>query len=208
MSSRNKKILAVVLAVLILLLLLVRWLTSQQPPEDVTFINTQPDTTAGAGALGTTFGANVERIPVTQVTETARPQPEDPDKPDPMANLRSLALSIAERYGSFSNQGDFENLRELKVFMTDSLAAEVEAYIGEAGARAAVSPAYVGMTTRSLSATIDRFDEAAGTASVTVNTQRQETTGSGTQVFYQELMMDFVRSGEIWQVDSIKWAEE
>jgi hypothetical protein len=207
MSSRNKKILAVVLAVLILLLLLARWLMSQQPPQEVTMVNTQPGPSAPAGVLNTNYSANISRPSVTEVTENARPEVEE-EEVDQMANLRSLASSIAERYGSFSNQGDFENLRELKVFMTDSMAAEVDAYMAEAGAAASASPAYVGMTTRSLKATIDRMDDEAGTASVTVNTQRQETTSSGTRVFYQVVMMDFVRSGEVWQLDSVEWIEE
>ena len=35
--------------------------------------------------------------------------------------LKRLARTFTERYGTFSNQNDFENLEGLKVFMTDKL---------------------------------------------------------------------------------------
>lgn len=206
MSSRNKKILGVIAAVVILLLLLFLWLTSSIAPEEIAVVNTTPGGAADTGILNTGFGANV---PKTVLEKTAPDAPaSDPEKPDSQANLKRLAASFAERYGSFSNQGDFENLKELKVFMTDSMAREVDAYIAEAGARGTATPAYVGMTTRALSSTIDSFNESAGTATVTVNTQRQEVTSAGTRVFYQEIGLDFVRSGEIWEVDSAQWLED
>lgn len=192
--------------VVLLLLLLVVWLSSQTGPEDITMVNTQPDRPADTGLLNTGFGANV---PKTVLEKTGPDAPAaDPEKPDVRANLKRLAASVAERYGSFSNQGDFENLKELRVFMTDSLTREIDAYISEADARGTASPAYVGMTTRALNSTIDSLSESAGTATVTVNTQRQEVTSAGTRVFYQEIEMEFIRSGEIWEVDSMKWLEE
>ncbi|MEA3249556.1 MAG: hypothetical protein U9Q03_04325 [Patescibacteria group bacterium] len=205
MESRNKKILGVVITVIVLfLLLLLVWISTQQTgPGDITITNTAPDRPADTGILNTTFGAGVER-PVLEAIGPAEPT-SDPEAPDPRSNLKRLAHSFAERYGSFSNQGDFENLKELRAFMTDSMVKEVDAYIAEASARGSGTPAYVGMTTRALSSAMERIDEGSGTASIRVNTQRQETTSAGTRVFYQEITIDFIRSGEIWEVDSAEW---
>jgi len=207
MSSRNKKIIGVIVAVVVLLLLLVVvWLSSLQTQESINIVNTQTNTTTGGGALNTSFGAAANRS-VLDATGPVAPTP-TPEKPDVGANLKRLAASFAERYGSFSNQGDFENLKELRVFMTDSMVREVDAYIAEAGSREAAVPDYVGMTTRALNSTVESFNESAGTATVRVNTQRQEVKSSGTRVFYQELVLKFISSGEIWEVDSADWEEE
>lgn len=206
MSSRNKKIIGVIVAVVVLLLLgLVIWLSTQTSPSDITIVNNEPAGTSGNGSFNANFGTAVQR-PVLEATGPVEPEP-DPERPDPRANLRRLAASFAERYGSFSNQGDFENLKELKVFMTDSMAREVDAYIAQAGA-GGPSPEYLGMITKALSSTISMFDEGGGTATVVVNTQRQETTGAGTRVFYQEIQLEFIRSGEVWEVDSAEWLED
>ena len=207
MSSRNKKIIGVIVAVVVLmLLLLVVWLSSLEQLEPINIVNTQTGTENGGGNLNTSFGAAVNRS-VLDATgpEVAAPTPE---KPDVGANLKRLAASFAERYGSFSNQGDFENLKELRVFMTDSMVREVDAYIADAGSSGTATPAYVGMTTRALNSTVESLNESAGTATVRVNTQRQEVKSSGTRVFYQELVLKFIRSGEIWEVDSADWMEE
>lgn len=206
MSSRNKKIIGVVVAVIVLLLLLLLvWLSTQTGPEDITIVNTQTNRPSDTGMLNTGFAANTQR-PVLEATKPVEPKP-DPEKPDPRSNLKRLASSFAERYGSFSNQGDFENLKELKVFMTDDMISEVDAYIAEAGAGAGTA-SYVGTTTVALSSTVTRMNEEAGTATVVVNTQKQEVTSSGTRVYYQEIELGFIRSGEVWEVDSAEWLEE
>lgn len=208
MSSRSKKIIGIIVAVVVLLLLLlVVWLSTQTTPSDITIVNTPSESGQNGGSAN--FGGGFGRDVTTPVLDAVGPAEEEPDpeKPDPRVNVQRLAASFAERYGSFSNQGDFENLKELRVFMTDSMKREVDAYIAEASSATSGSAAYFGTTTRSLSSTITRFNEEGGSATVVVNTQRQEVSSSGTEVYYQEIEIDFILSGEVWEVDSAEWQE-
>jgi hypothetical protein len=126
--------------------------------------------------------------------------------PDPALALRRLASSFAERYGSFSNLGDFENLTDLKVFMSASFAASTDAFVARERAKPTPSE-YRGFTTRALSTEVVSLDDSAGTAVITVKTQRQEftdPTAPGT-VSYQDIRLGFIKEGGTWKVDSATW---
>jgi hypothetical protein len=203
MTSRTKKIIGVIVGVIILLiLLLLLWPLRQQPIPTV--VNNQPTQEGQTGNLNTSGGGAV-KPPVIEATEPSVPEA---DTADPRSNLKSVAAAFAERYGSYSNQGNFENLEELRALMTDSLSAQTETFVEQARASSAAGAAYVGYTTRSIGTTVSGFSEIEGTATVVVNTQRQELTAQGTRVYYQELELKFVREGEIWKVDSAVWAEQ
>ncbi|MFH1047867.1 MAG: hypothetical protein V1738_06200 [Patescibacteria group bacterium] len=205
MSSRTKKVIGVIVAIIVLLLLaLLLWLLSQRPETAPINLGNEPTSqNQPLGSLNTTGGGT------TLINTTEQPSaPVNPEQPDQRANLRSLAAAFAERYGSYSNQGNFENLAELQALMTDSLAADTREFISTARAEATAGAEYVGFTTRALNMKVSGLDEAQGLATVTVNTQREQITSSGTRVYYQELILDFVQVGELWKVNAATWAEE
>jgi len=203
MSSRTKKIIgAIVALILILLLLLLLWLASQQPPE----VTPAPEEQTPPPSQTLTPSPTLQP-PVFESTEPAQPDAEPDEEADPRNNLSRVAAAFAERYGSYSNQGDYENLEELQSLMTESLAAETQAFIdqarsGEAGA------AYVGLTTRALNTNVSSYSEESGAAAVVVKTQREKITAEGSQVYYQDIELDFVLVGESWQVSSASWVED
>ncbi|MBU0625739.1 hypothetical protein KKF05_05370 [Patescibacteria group bacterium] len=203
MSSRTKKV--IVGVVLLILLLLLWWLFGRRPESAP--VNSINDSTKQPTPIGALNATNQLRPPVFEVTEPAQPAP-IPDKPDIRSSLRSLAAAFAERYGSYSNQGNYENLEELQALMTDSLAKETADFIVRSRAADSATAVYVGLTTRSISTTIQGLNEDAGRATVVVNAQREEITTLGNRVFYQELELAFIRIGEIWRVDSAIWAGE
>ena len=191
------------MALAAILLFLFLWLSAgeQQP----TVVNTTgPSANTPAGGLNVPGGT--VRMDVTQATEPVRTS-EEAAAPDVRTNLKRIAAAFAERYGSYSNQGDYRNLEELRSLMTDRLAQETTEFVEKSRAEVVQSPEYTGITTRALVTNVVLFDEEAGTADVTVNTQREEITSAGTRVYYQEINLDFVQMGSLWKVDSIEWAE-
>lgn len=118
-----------------------------------------------------------------------------------------LSMAFAERYGSSSSQSDFNNLRDLEVFMTDGMRARSEQYIATEQAKPA-STSYEGTTTKAVVLNMESFDAAAGIAKVTVKTKRQEKKdGAETRSYDQSLALTLKKVGNEWKVDSAEWSK-
>jgi hypothetical protein len=116
-----------------------------------------------------------------------------------------MAELFAERYGSYSNQGDFQNLRDLLPVMTDGYRAKTEAYLATAAAADLAN--YQGVTSLKISTQVHNYDESGGNAVIAVNLQQQKSgVASGTQaVSYRSLSMELKKVGDSWKVDSATW---
>lgn len=206
MSRRSKIIIAVIVILLLLFGLLwfffrpkVQVLTDEQATEALA------NQTAG-GLLNTTTGSNVNRGTNVPVVNT-NSEPVPPPPPDERTNLRRLAASFAERFGSFSNQGDYANVLELKTFMTAKMSNWADGYVADQRAKQQANAAYFGVTTRAINTNLKAFDDAKGTATVIVTTQRSEekSLAAEARVYYQDISMEFVKDGNVWKVDSASW---
>lgn len=206
MSRRTKIIIGAILAILLLLLLAFLFLLPREGSitEGVNDVfGNQPQT---GGLINSTTGTAVGRG-TDQPAANVNAEPPPPPPADERSNLRRIAAAFAERFGSFSNQSDYENIFELKVLMTARMQAWADAYVEQQRRDKQASAVYFGVTTRSISTELLEFDEELGTASVKVSTQRSEESGETLQrkVYYQELILDFIREGEIWKVDAAIW---
>lgn len=148
----------------------------------------------------------LERIPVsgppTQSDEpaivTAQPQL--------AATLRAVARTFAERFGSYSNQGEFVNLKDLSSLMTVKMKGVADSYV--ASQQSGQDPSsYYGISTTALSAKVISFDQSINRAEVVVSTQRQEAKGTtiNPRTFYQTLSLALVDNGDGWKVDEAQW---
>lgn len=118
-------------------------------------------------------------------------------------SIQSLAKTFTERFGSYSTEADFANLRDVLPLMSASYAGQTQAYLATA-----VSPSeYYGVTTRIVSIKVLSSDEAAGTASLDVSTQREEAKGSvqNVSVRYQTLHLSLLKENNAWKVDTATW---
>lgn len=201
MSRRTKIIIAVIVILLLLLtaaVLLLSGGTPQAAPDAAAPAANQP---SGGLINGTTS------VGITN-TNTAAPAPAPAPvaPPDESTGVRQLARSFAERYGSFSNQGNFENLTDLRVLMSAAMGTRTDEYVATESAKPPAQT-YFGITTRSINVQMDAFDGEAGTAAVTVKTQRQEfrTSTGKPEVYYQDVVIGLVREGAVWKVDSATW---
>jgi flagellar basal body-associated protein FliL len=121
------------------------------------------------------------------------------------SNLEGEARSFAERLGSYSNQSDFANIKDLKLQMTASMQTWADKYIA-ANEKAAYSGHYQGVTTHAISDEVKNFNAAAGQAEILVHTQKISTNATSSPVTtYQDITITFVKQNNNWLVDNAVW---
>jgi len=124
-------------------------------------------------------------------------------------NLKRMAASFAERFGSFSNQSNYGNLEDLKIFMSAKMQAWSENYISREREINIDSSIYFGVITKSISSEIKKFDENSGTAEILVSTKKSETKGrENIANYYQNIILKFIKEKEVWKVDEANWQEK
>lgn len=133
------------------------------------------------------------------------------------ADLARMASAFAERFGSFSNQSDYGNIRDLQIFMTDKMKSWSENYISEARASRGDTSIYYGIVTKSILSQAKQFDSDIGQAEILVKTQRRESTGplrpsssearvsGNSAAFYQDIIINYLKEGSVWRVDAVYW---
>lgn len=122
-------------------------------------------------------------------------------------NLTKTAAVFAEKFGSYSNQeAGYDNIRDLRIFMTDAMKVWSERFIVESGAKTA-DDIYYGVTTKALSSKMINFNEDEARAEIMIKTQRREAIGdsSNFQVNYQDIKIIMKKVGDIWKVDGAYW---
>jgi hypothetical protein len=112
-----------------------------------------------------------------------------------------MAELFAERYGSYSNQGEYQNLRDLLPVMTARFRQETEAFL--ATAAPASGAAFEGVTSVKVSTDVRSIDEDS--AIIAVSLQQERTNGSAVTTGYRTLRMELLKVGEDWRVDRASW---
>ena len=184
--TQKKKIFIALAVVLFLLLLfwLVWFLTNQKKPVAVNsapVVNSQTVVTRENDGEPTV--PPVEEVKVTN------------------SELQGLAYTFAERYGSFSNQTDFANLRDVLPLMSGALKTQTENYI----ASASTAGEYYGITTRVLSIKVISDDGTSGVVEVSTQREESKSNPNDSQVKYQKLVLNYSKEAEVWKVVSAVW---
>lgn len=117
-------------------------------------------------------------------------------------DLKQQAFLFAERYGSYSNQGGYKNLADLKSLMTSKMINQVDDFTTETRLS---SGDYEGYDTRALTSEFLEFSETR--AKVSVSTQRFHYQGDSAnpEIFYQDLTLYLVKAGNDWKIDEAYW---
>ncbi|MEY4723146.1 MAG: hypothetical protein RLZZ324_659 [Candidatus Parcubacteria bacterium] len=199
--TRRAKIVTAVLVVIALIVLAVLffWLNGLKKPAPVTNVPVNAGKPQATLPGGIVTAPDVNQ-PAENVNATA------PAKSDSAPALKRLASSFAERYGSFSSLGNYDNQADLEVLMTKAFASKTEASVAAQRAKPSTGPFY-GVTTRSISVTVQTLDESGGIAVLIVKTQRSETAGNATQptVKYQDIRVGMLKEDGAWKVNSAAW---
>jgi hypothetical protein len=149
----------------------------------------------------------VASLPASNIVETpSAPIVVTPVKTSVSGNdLKKMGASFAERFGSFSNQSNYENISDLKLFMTESMKVWADDFIAKS--QKDYSGIYYGISTTAVSEEVRSFDDSGGTGVILVKTQRRESTGqmSNSAVFYQSLLISYKKVDGAWKVDRAEW---
>lgn len=121
--------------------------------------------------------------------------------------LKRLAASFAERFGSFSNQSPYANILDLKIFMTEKMQAWADKYIEDINAQKADTSIYYGITTKAVSTETKKYDKDASQAEILVKTQRREAiaTANNITTSYEDVLIKLVKNKGAWKVDGAYW---
>jgi len=122
-------------------------------------------------------------------------------------DLARIASAFAERFGSYSNQSDYGNVRDLKLFMSSKMQVWADNYISQAQAGNQQTSIYYGITTKAIAAEVKQFDNESGQAEILIKSQRREATGVTINAitFYQDIIIKFIREKNVWKVNSVYW---
>ncbi|MDD2807434.1 MAG: hypothetical protein PHW95_02865 [Patescibacteria group bacterium] len=193
MSRRNKIIIGVAVLILIVLLIsFLAWWWYDRKQAANSLINTN----STAGQLPGELPTASSGLPTTTVVV----------KPDQEAIIKAVAMTFAERFGSYSNEINFSNLDDLQNIITVKMKTWVDNYKVSEVAKISGSN-YYGITTKALSVKINSMDDIAGRAEVVVQTQRGEAKGSSInpKIFYQAINLSMINDGSGWKIDSADW---
>ena len=125
----------------------------------------------------------------------------DPQAAD-RAAVTYVARNFAEIYGSGNNENDFANLTDAQTWGTDNFNGYLQRTIAQSRLTLDTST-YQGTVTKAL--VINVANLAAGTAKVTVGTQRVDTIGVNERTYNQEIYIDLVKQGDLWKVNAAAW---
>lgn len=189
MDNRRKIILAVLVAIAVLLIGLFYWLMfgpKANPPA------------VNGNANNADVTINVE--PVAPVPPPS-PKRQEEEKEAPLG-LRQVAATFAERYFSYSSDQPDKNLDDLKPLMTLKMQGTARSLI-DSGRQTGDAPVFIGYSAKALNTQLVASD--AEKAQVKVSLQRLQYSGdnAGPAVFYQEMVLQFVKIGSEWRVDSV-----
>lgn len=198
MSRRAKIIIAAFIALTILAIIVLLLLMRRSSAPQVV-VNEPAATPTRNDRLTTTPGTAVEVTPPSSAEEPVSPA-------DGRGNVERLAAAFVERYGSFSTQGDFENILDLAPLMTAEFAASSERLAAAQRVSRQEGGPFIGVTVRALSSRASTFDDTAGRAVVAVKIQKNRIDGSeldGT-VSYGESTVFFLKLDGQWKVDGVE----
>lgn len=196
MSRRNKIIVvtAVIVALLILAFFALAPLLKKTPqPGQNTDVNAPLN--EGLGTARDIVSGSAQPVIYTK-------------EPSTQAVLFALAMTFAEKYGSWSSHGNFENLKDAKFYMTDRMKAWADNVIAEGAPED--GGGFYGVTTRALKPELLTLNEDETRAQILVTTQQEEFTGSVSssgKITYKRLLLDFQKVNDEWKVDVAEWQE-
>jgi hypothetical protein len=145
----------------------------------------------------------IKEITITK-DEDAKPAGEAEVK---ATELKKIAMSFAERFGSYSNHSDFSNVVDLKLFMSESMQKWADNFV-EVGRRSTKDMStYQGVITKAVTSEVKAYNLGTGVAQILVGTQKVATDSDSdnTKTTYEDLLVTFVKENNEWKVNEAEW---
>ena len=118
-------------------------------------------------------------------------------------SLIQLSLGWAERFASFSNHDGYQNFVELNSVMTQNAKDQTKILTDGFKKEHKLNDPYWGITSQALTANIESGGMANGQAKIVVKLQRHETGQNLDKNYQQDLIFEIVKSGSVWQIQSV-----
>ncbi|MBI2037604.1 MAG: hypothetical protein HYT15_01560 [Candidatus Magasanikbacteria bacterium] len=114
-------------------------------------------------------------------------------------NVEQLAKIFVERYGSYSTDNEFQNIKESESLVTKSLWTKISAGMNVKS----TSQGFLGVTTKVVSASIT--DWSASKATVQLRLMREENKDGTVSNRYQNATVEMVKQGNVWLANALAW---
>ena len=205
MDKKLKKILIIILVVIVITVAATYLLTSKPTTEVAIDI---PDTPQN-NVIDYLGDGNLSVIPKVEDKPKVilEPQPVLGIAKEKTADdLKKIAFSFAERFGSYSNQTDYGNIEDLKGLMNEGMKLWAVGWVNDLR-EIDYSGSYYGVSTKALAGKIVTFDHVKGEASILVTTKRRESEGtlSNYKEYLQDVLINFVKEGDVWKTSGAFW---
>ncbi len=122
-------------------------------------------------------------------------------------NLLSSVRYFVERWGTYSNQSDFQNVRDLRPIMTEDFFDEVYKNYKPKSEVELSKQDYEGYETKVVS--IDLENQTDAEATVLVTTNRRHLVGSDSvETYPQKIRITLVKQAGVWRVATAIWQDK
>lgn len=131
-----------------------------------------------------------EKIPVINGASLFDQDPREATIED----LKNMAIFFSQKYGSFSNQANYDNLEDINDIITADMRTWLDEQRGNDVVEAGV---YYGVDSRAVSVKVLNLDNTDGNATILVDLLRQDTNGESDQ---KQLRLEFKKVDGIWKI--------
>lgn len=156
-------------------------------------------------------GSNQEPRKVIKEITIARDEEAEPaGKGEIQATeLKKMAMSFAERFGSYSNHSDFSNILDLKIFMTDGMQKWADSYVESSRMSKGDTSVFQGVITKAIMSEVKVYELENGKAQILVKTQKTSSDDNVSEsvVSYEDILITFVKENEEWKVNEARWQQ-
>ena len=115
---------------------------------------------------------------------------------------QQLAKVFVERYGTYSSDNNFQNIKEVQTLVTESLWSKISAPI-TAKTTTSANQNFTGMTTKVISMDLTSWSDAKAT--VELKTSRIEEKNGVVTTRYQNAIVEMVKLNGVWLVNKLLW---
>lgn len=134
------------------------------------------------------------------------PPPTDSEKQ--AASVKNIALSFAERFGTFTNQSNYQSFNDLKPVLTAATQVWLQnSYLPMLMKEHDPRGFFYRIVTDARTAEI--LEQTATSVKVKIAAQREETKGDAApQSFIQNLVIDLVLENNNWLINGVYWEKK
>ncbi len=121
------------------------------------------------------------------------------------ADLQRMTSSFVERFGSYSSHSGFDNINDLRGFMSQEMRDWASRYIQDSIDVETEDNDFYSIETRALVTNVDELDKEAGRALVVVDTRRVEMRDDEESIINQSIEISYTKENGHWRVSRAEW---